>query len=184
MKIVSRYKAVGLLAMTVGVLSGCAESATEPASVEPAVLLSVVPAGGSVNVDVGTTVAVAFDHAIADGMEEYAALLEGSVTGPEVAGTWSMAQDHMALMFAPTSALKPATTYVIHIGGGMMDEDGDTVNLGMHGVGMGGEWATQSMMTAGMGMGMGGQTGWHMGTGWADPDNGTYGMTFTFTTAG
>jgi hypothetical protein len=52
----------------------------------------------------------------------------------------------------------------------------------MHGDMMGGQWATQSMMTGGMGMGSG-SMGSHMGTGWQHPDNGSYGMVFTFTTA-
>ena len=136
------------------------------------------------DVDVGTTVVVRFSHPIAEGMEEYAALMEGSVTGPEVPGAWALSADQTTLTFTPGSPLKPATTYVIHIGGGMMDEDGDSVDLDMYGPGMGGMWATGSMMAGGMGMGMGGQTGWHMGAGWAGPSSGTYGMVFTFTTAG
>jgi len=123
-------------------------------------------------------------------MEEYAALHEGPVTGPEVAGTWARSTDGMTLTFTPDAPLKPATMYTIHIGGGMMDEDGHTVDLDMHGMDMGGEWATESMMTGGMGSGMGGmggmggQPGTHMGQGWQDPSNGTYGMVFSFTTAG
>ncbi len=49
-----------------------------------------------------------------------------------------------------------------------------------------GEWATRSMMAGGTGGGMGmgsGGMGSHMGTGWQNPDNGMYGMIFTFTTA-
>jgi len=114
------------------------------------------------------------------GMEAYAELHEGSVTGPVVEGAWTLSEDRMVLTFAPTQALKPSTTYVIHLGGGMMDELGNHVNLGQHGLGMGGQWATQTMMTGGMGMGGNG----HMtGTGWAHPTNGSFGMIFSFTTA-
>jgi hypothetical protein len=170
--------------------TACGTDATAPALDVPAALLSVQPAGGSTNVSVGSDVVITFDHAIAEGMEEYAALHEGSVTGPEVEGTWTRSADGMTLTFAPDAALKPATTYTLHVGGGMMDEDGHTVDLDMHGMGMGGEWATESMMTGGMGSGMGGmggmggEPGTHMGTGWQHPSNGTYGMVFSFTTAG
>jgi len=147
-------------------------------------LFSVQPAGGTVNVAVGSTVVVTFDHAIAVGMEEYVDLHEGSVAGPEVAGQWSRSADGTQLTFTPSAPLKPSTTYVIHIGGDMMDENGHVVDLDMHGGAMGGQWATQSMMGGGTGMGMGnGGMGSHMGTGWQNPDNGMYGMVFTFTTA-
>jgi hypothetical protein len=94
---------------------------------------------------------VGFDHPIAEGMERYAALHEGSVTGPEVSGTWTRSEDGTMPSFSPDAPLKPATTYSVHLGGGMMDPDGGMVDLGMHGLAMGGDWATQSMMTGGMG---------------------------------
>lgn len=162
-------------------LIACSDDATGPEGEEVAALASVQPAGGSVDVSVDATVVVTFDHAIGFGMEQYAALHEGEVTGPEVSGSWSRSEDGTQLIFTPAAPLKPATTYVIHIGGGMMDADGHPVNLGMHGTGMGGQWATQSMMSGGM-MG-GGMMGTHMGAGWQHHSNGTYGMIFTFTTA-
>lgn len=176
-------------AMTTLALGACSNSATDPTtdpSADATALLSVVPAGGSVGVSVGTTVTVTFNHALATGMEEYAALHEGTVTGPEVAGEWIMSTDHTQLVFTPAEALKPATTYTIHIGGGMMDESGGDVDLEEYGMGIGGAWCTQTMMTQGGMGGMmgGGSMGQYMGTGWADPgNNGTYGMVFTFTTA-
>jgi sorbitol-specific phosphotransferase system component IIA len=145
-------------------------------------LLGMQPVGGAVDVAVGTTVVVTFTHAVADGMEAYAALLEGSVAGPDVPGVWSLSEDRMVLTFVPAAPLKPATTYVIQLGGAMMDADGDLVDFETYGMGMGGQWATRTMM-GGMGGGMGGQTGTHMGTGWQHPTNGSYGMVFTFTTA-
>lgn len=176
----SRYGAVAFVTLLFAA-TACSDDGTVPADDEPTILLSVQPAGGSVDVDVGTTVVVRFDHAIAEGMEDWAALHEGSVTGPEVTGTWTRSSDGTALTFTPDAPLKPATTYAIHLGGGMMDADGHLVDLGTHGGAMGGQWATQSMMTGGM---MGGQTGTHMGVGWQHPTNGTYGMVFVFTTAG
>lgn len=164
-------------------LAACGPDATAPEEELGAALLSIQPTPGSMDVTVGAEVVVTFDHAIAEGMEAYAALHEGSVTGPIVEGTWMQSEDRTQLTFMPLSQLKPATTYVIHLGAGMMDDHGNHVDLETHGMGMGGAWATGSMMTGGMGSGMG-QTGTMMGEGWAHPNNGTYGMLFTFTTAG
>lgn len=54
------------------------------------------------------------------------------------------------------------------IGGGMMDDHGNFVDLEHHGLAMGGQWATESMMTGGMGSGMmgGRHPGSHVGDGW------------------
>lgn len=145
-------------------------------------LTGMQPMGGAVDVAVGANVVVTFDHAIADGMQAYAALLEGSLAGLDVAGVWTLSENRMVLTFVPAAPLKPATTYVIQLGGAMMDANGHLVNLETFGMGMGGLWATQTMMS-GMGTGMGGQTGTHMGTDWQHPSNGSYGMVFTFTTA-
>jgi sorbitol-specific phosphotransferase system component IIA len=181
MRTVLKTRMAALAVLSVAVATACSNSSAEPTALDPAALLSVVPVGGTLNVSVGTDVVITFNHAMPDEMMDYMDLHEGTVTGPEVDGAWSLSDDHMVITFAPASALKPATTYVIHVGGDMMDEDGDHVDLEMHGLGMGGQWATQSMMSGGM---MGGQTGSHMGSGWLDPDYGTYGMIFTFTTAG
>jgi len=68
-----------------------------------------------------------------------------------------------------------------------MDAEGDSVDLADHGMGMGGAWVTGSMMGDSTSMGgmMGGGSGsQHMGDGWWDANNGTWGMEFSFTTAG
>ena len=145
---------------------------------DAATLLSVSPQGGAVGVSVTETVRLVFDHAMAHGVEAFAALHERDLAGPEVPGAWVLSQDRTTLTFTPTEPLKPATTYVVHVGGGMMDDHGNVANLELHGFGMGGQWATGSMM-----MGMGNQ-GPHMGAGWEHPANGSYGMAFAFTTAG
>lgn len=165
------------LASTLLVASACSEDAIAPGSDAPAVLLSVQPSPGSTDVTVGSSLVVTFDHAIAIGMQEYAELHEGDVNGPEVSGTWLVSVDRTTLTFTPGEPLKPATTYVIHIGGGMMDDHGNVVDLEEHGLAMGGQWATESMMG-------GGHAGQHMGDGWRHPVNGSYGMVFVFTTAG
>lgn len=183
MKIGSRYRTVLVAALAAATVSACSEATAAPVVQKPAAaLVDVAPAGRSLNVGVGTTVTLTFDHPMNEDMAQYAALMEGTVTGPVVPGAWALSEDEMTLIFTPDAALKAATTYVIHVGGGMMDAEGDTVDLGTYGPGCGGEWATGSMMGGGAGM-MGGGDGWQMGSGWAD-GNGTYGMIFTFTTAG
>lgn len=186
MKIPSTVRSMAAVALVSAVAACSGETTAPQATPEPTALLSVQPAGGSVDVSVGAQVVVTFDHGIADGMEEYVDLHKGSLSGPAVGGTWVLSTDQTRLTFTPASPLEPATTYVVHIGGGMMDEDGDLVDLEMHGLGMGGAWATGAMMTGGMGGMMGGQTGMggHMGSGWESPTGGNYGMVFTFTTAG
>ena len=161
-------------------LIGCSEVPTaEQAGV---MLLSVAPEGGSVGVAPGASVVVTFDHAILSSMTAYAALHEGPVTGPVVAGTWTLSMDRTVLTFAPAQALKPATSYTIHLGGGMEGAHGERMDFETHGgTHMGGQWATGGMMSDGM-TGMGGSHP-HMGEGWSHP-NGASGMVFTFTTAG
>jgi hypothetical protein len=159
-------------------ITACTDAGVAPLGSDAA-LLTVAPQGGSVDISVGTSVLVTFNQAIGIGMEAYAALHEGSLTGPEVEGTWSLSPDRTVLTFYPTDALKTATRYVIHLGGGMTDDHGNHVNLSQHGHGLGGEWAMGSMMTGSMGQG----NTHMMGSGWAHPANGSYGMTFSFTTA-
>lgn len=175
--------AVGALGLLV---AGCTDSGTAPDVTEaPTALRAVVPEGGAVGVDPGAPVVVGFDHPMMPGMEDFAILHEGDVTGPEVPGTWTMSSDLLTLTFAPATPLAPATEYTIHIAGGMMDAEGNHVDLETHGGQMGGEWATEGMMGGGMmgGGTMGGAMGGdHMGSGWQHPTNDTFGMVFSFTT--
>ena len=158
----------------------CADGGIGPED-DATALLGIAPLNGSADISVGTSVVATFDHPVGVGMEAFAALHEGALTGTEVEGVWTLSSDRTALAFQPDRALKPATTYVLHLGGGMTDDHGNHVNLGQHGLGMGGEWATASMMTGGMGMGAG--NGHMLGSGWTHPSNGSYGMIFSFTTA-
>lgn len=180
-----------LVALLLVGVAACSDDAgpAGPALEAPA-LLSVVPQGGAFGVDPSTDVVLRFDHALMPGMEAYVDLHEGAVTGPEVMGTWSMGADGTSLRFVHDAPLSPDTEYAVHIGGGMMGEGGLHVDFASHGPGMGGSWATAGMMGGGPGSGMGngmGQPGgdgqgYHMGEGWQHPDNGSYGMVFTFTT--
>jgi len=169
--------------------AGCSDDATTP-QMEESALLSVIPQGGTTGVDPNGPLIIEFTHPMQPGMEEFADVHEGGVEGPLVAGSWSWNTDFTKLTFTPASSLKNLTQYVVHIGGGMVDEDGNPINYGLHGLGMGGQWMTQQMHQGGQhgysggqgGMGgMGGGTG--MGEGWTHPTNGSYGMVFIFTTA-
>ena len=175
----------GLLVATVG----CGDDTTTP-QMEETALLSVIPQGGTTGVDPNGPLVIEFTHSMQTGMEEYADVHEGEVEGPLVEGSWSWNGDFTKLTFTPAAPLKNLTQYVVHIGGGMVDENGDPINYGLHGLGMGGQWMTQQMHQGGQhgysggqgGMGgMGGGTG--MGEGWTHPTNGSYGMVFIFTTA-
>ena len=166
--------------------AACSEDGTTPNVDGETLFLSVVPEGGATDVDPDEPIEVRFDHPMMAGMEDYVLLHLGDVTGPAVAGAWNLSGDRSALTFTPDSRLQPGTRYTIHLGGGMTDADGHPVDWGTHAPHMGGQWATETMMGSGMGpgMGMGGAVGaGHMGSGWTHA-NGSYGMTFTFTTVG
>lgn len=171
-----------LLAGLTAAVAAC--SGTGPGPTSPGVataLLDVAPAGGSSGVSVDTTITITFNHAMNPAMSQYASMHEGDVSGPVVQGSWSWSADTTTLTFMPASALLPGTTYTIHLGGGMMDADGQPVDLSRYGPGCGGQTATAGMM--GGGMGSGGMGSDEMGSGWQGAD-GNYGMIFTFTTAG
>lgn len=98
-------------------LGACSGDPTAPALT--ARVVSVVPSGGAVGVDPNAPIVVTFSHPMQSGMEQYAALHEGGVTGPVVAGTWAWSDDRTALTFTPAQALKAQTPYTLHLGGGM-----------------------------------------------------------------
>ena len=178
----------GLLVAT----GGCGDDTTAP-QIEETALLSVIPQGGATGVDPNGPLVIEFSHPMHQGMEEYADVHEGDVEGPLVEGSWSWNEDFTKLTFTPAMPLKSQTQYVVHIGGGMVDENGEPINYGLHGLGMGGQWMTQQMHQGGQhgyGMGQGGMGGmggmgggFVMGEGWTHPTNGGYGMVFIFTTA-
>lgn len=164
--------------------AGACSDAPDPTDhgLDPATLLSVMPQGGATGVDPATSIVVEFDHPLMAGMERYAAMHRGDVNGPEVQGHWALLDNGRRLVFSPDQPLAPHTGYTIHLGGGMIDEAGHHVGFDEHGPGMGGQWATGTMMGGGM-MGGGGNHD-HMGEGWQHPDNGSFGMIFSFTTGG
>lgn len=173
--------------LTIPLVSVACDSEPTDAEVGETVLLSVIPEGNATGVDPNGPIVIGFSHGMRQGMEEYADVHEGHVEGPLVPGSWSWNETRTQLTFTPDSALKPQTQYVIHIGGGMRDQNGQHINYQQHGIGMGGQWMTQQMHQGGKhgyGMGQGGMgSGMGMGEGWIHPTNGGFGMIFTFTTA-
>ena len=135
-------------------------------------LQTVSPSNGAAGVSITMPMAMRFSGPLGSGMERYVVVHEGSVTGPVVAGRWSWSDDRRTLTFTPDVPLKPRTTYVIHMGGGMLGQNGMPVNYASC-AGLGGSAVPGGMMGRGAGM---------MGPGWQGSDGG-YGMTFTFTTA-
>lgn len=175
------------LALTVAAAlaaTACMHDTTAPA---PSVsIVSLVPAGGATDVDPGAPVVIAFSGPMGMGMEAYVALHQGDVTGPVVSGTWTWSPDRMMLTFTPAMPLDSATTYALHMGGGMHDSTGGSVDYQQCASQYDGQWVTATMMGGGMiggGMMGGGMMGdsTMMGPGWSG-GNGTYGMVFTFTT--
>lgn len=158
----------------------CSDDATSPNDLETA-LLAIVPPGGAIDVNPNAPVVVRFDHPVGYSMAEHAEVRKEDMDGALVEGAWNLSDDRMTLTFTPDQPLEPLTTYVIHLGGGMLDEHGAHLNFERHGFDLGGEWCTEEQM----GMGPMGPVGFQHrhGADWRHP-NGTYGMFFTFTTSG
>ena len=175
----------GLVMAGVAILSGgCAASPTSPSSTgaSTAALESVSPSGGATDVSTSSAIVVRFDQAMPPAMQGFVTLHRGGVTDSLVGCTRAWSADSLTLTLTPMAMLHDSSQYTLHVGGGMRDAMGDSVSLGMHGIGMGGRWATGTMMSGGGMMGGGGpMAGQEMGMGWSG-GNGTYGMLFSFTT--
>jgi hypothetical protein len=142
-------------------------------------LLSVSPTGGMTNVDPGSPVTIGFEHSMRDGSEAYCALHLGDLNGIDVPGHWEWSEDHHRLTFTPDQPFEHAHEYTIHVGGGMEDEHGHHMDFEQHGQDMGGNQVEGHMVGPGSGMHAGHD---HSGDGWQHPD-GTFGMSFTFSTS-
>ena len=136
-------------------------------------LQAVSPASGATGVSLTVPITMRFSDPMGRGMESHVLVHEGVVTGPIVAGRWSWSDDRRTLTFTPGAPLKPHTTYVVHVGGGMRGMDGAQLDYGSC-LGLGGRWVSAGMMA--------GEWPDMMGPGWRDGDGG-YGTIFTFTTA-
>jgi hypothetical protein len=140
--------------------------------------MSISPAGGAMGVPVAAPLELHWGVAMGAGMEQFVDLHMDDLSGPVVPMSCAWSGDQTTLLCTPSWPLQPGTQYLVHVGGGMADANGQLIDMNMYGPGLGGQWVQGGMMGAshaGMGWGM-------MGGGWRHPD-GPYGMVFTFTTA-
>jgi hypothetical protein len=137
-----------------------------------AALLSIAPPGGSTAVATSAPIALRFGAPMAPAMEQYVDLHRGGIDGPLVPMSCGFSPDRTTLTCTPNGPLEPRTTYVFHVGGGMMTAAGHPIDYGAYG-----RWLTGGTM----GPGHGGQGWGMMGPGWRH-SNGSYGMEFPFTT--
>ena len=143
-----------------------------------AALVSVAPEGGSTAVPTSTSITLRFGAAMAVATEEYVDLHRGGLAGPVVPMSCGWSADRSVLTCTPRAPLEPRTTYVVHVGGGMMTQTVQRIDYAQYGPMMGGQWVMGGMM----GPNHGGSPWDMMGSGWRNP-NGSYGMEFVFTTA-
>lgn len=123
-------------------------------------------------------IAFRFGAAMGAGMEQYIDLHMGDLAGPTVPMNCGWSGDRTTLTCTPQGPLAPRTTYVVHLGGGMMTQAGQLLDYTQYGSMMGGQWIMGGMMSnshAGGSWGM-------MGPAWRNA-NGSYGIAFSFTTA-
>lgn len=143
-----------------------------------AALVSVTPAGGAVGVPTSLSIVLRFGAPMAAGTEQYVDLHVAGIDGPIVPVGCAFSSDRTTLTCVPNPPLASRTTYLIHVGGGMMTQDGHAIDYDYYAPGMGGRWIMGGMM----GRNHAGQAWGMMGPGWRGP-NGSYGMEFPFTTA-
>lgn len=174
MRLMYTFVAIGLASGSVGCSD---ENATTPSG--DTVLESVTPRAGASGVDPSSRVTVRFSGPLASGMEQYVDLHRGGVNGAVMPMACAPSADRTTVTCTPAEPLQPGTTYSIHMGAGMMDANGRSVETEEHGIGMGGRPVTDQMM----GGGHDGQAAGMMGAGWRHPGDGHWGMIFTFETA-
>ena len=151
--------------------------------------MSVSPGGGAMSVPVGTSLEFHWGAPMGPGMEQFVDLHQGGLEGPAVPISHAWSADGTTLVCTPVSPLAPGTQYTLHLGGGMVDANGQVIDMDHYGPGFGGQWITGTGQPGSGGPGGGHHGGAHhggqpwggMGPGWQHP-NGSYGMAFTFTT--
>lgn len=171
--------------LTAGACSSGAPSVTDPTgalAVDIPAVLSVLPAAGATNVDPTKPVVLTFNMAMMSGMEMLVVVHEGTVAGPQVAGSAVWSSDRRTMTFTPATVLKAKTTYVVHLSPSLAASNGKMLDLSSC-TKLGAQSVSGGMMgSAGGGMMNGGWGQGMMGAGWKASD-GTFGMQFTFTTA-
>jgi len=139
-------------------------------------LMAVSPQGGAAGVATSSPIVVQFGVAMGAGMEQYIDLHLGDLSGPLVPMSCSWSGDRTTLTCRPETSLRPHTTYVVHVGGGLMSLDGRHIDDSQFGSMMGGHWIMGGMIS-----------GSHAGAPWAALGPGwrndnSYGMEFSFST--
>jgi len=143
-----------------------------------ATFMSVTPQGGATRVSASAPIVFRFGAAMGAGMEQYVDLHRGDLAGPTVPMNCGWSGDRTTLTCTPQGPPSSRTTYVIHLGGGMMTQAGQRLDYARYGPMLGGQWIMGGMMGSTHGGGPWGM----MGPGWRN-SNGSYGMAFNFTTA-
>ncbi len=175
-----RFQTVGASALLASLLVavGCSGDGTGPSAPTTAELVSVTPTGGSTGVPTAGPMTMTFSRPMMAGMEQYLDLHQGNASGPLVPINCTWSADRLMVTCVPAQPLQPSAPYTFHAGGGMMDADGQAVDLGQDAAQTGGQWLMPGMMGGThAGAPMSG-----MGAGW-QAANGSYGMTFSFTTS-
>ena len=169
--------AVGLALLAAGCGGGNDRAMMGP-DMPGATFISVTPQGGATGVSVSAPIVFRFGVVMGAGMEQYVELHLADLAGPSVPMSCRWSGDRTALTCTPQGPLSPRTTYVVHLGGGMMTQAGQPLGYDQYGPMMGGQWIMGGMMG---GSHAGGSWGM-LGPNWRNP-NGSYGMAFSFTTA-
>ncbi len=174
--------ALGLASFAVGCGSGNDGTMMGPSPVGTgmtgATFMSVTPQGGATGVSASAPIVFRFGAAMGAGMEQYVDLHMGDLAGPNMPVNCGWSGDRTTLTCAPQAPLSPRTAYIVHLGGGMMTQQGQALDYAQYGPMMGGQWIMGGMMGgshAGSPWGM-------MGPSWRNA-NGSFGMAFSFTTA-
>lgn len=155
---------------------GCNSSDNAPNQATTTLTL-VSPSGGATNVEATAPVRVTFSGPMAQGMENYVDLHQGTAAGPTMPMTCVWSAERTTLACTHATPFAAGSSYTIHVGGGMMDANGHPIDMDAMVTAMGGVWLMPGMMGgmhAGQPMNM-------MGQGWQGA-NGSYGMMFTFIT--
>ena len=172
--------ALGLALLAVGCGRGDDGGMMGPSAMGTgATFMSVSPQGGATGVSASAPIVFRFGVAMSAGMEQYVDLHLGDLGGPTVPMNCGWSGDRTTLTCTPQGPLSSRTTYVVHLGGGMLTQAGQPLDYAQHGPMMGGQWIMGGML--GGGSHAGGSWG-TMGPNWRNA-NGSYGMAFGFTTA-
>ncbi len=141
-------------------------------------LTAVSPVGGATTVTPTAPIVLTFSAPMAQGMEAYMDVHQGTTAGPVMPMSCTWSGDRTSLTCTHAAPFDHGAMYTIHIGCGMMDSDDMPIDMDAYGHRMGGDWLQPGMM-GGM---HAGQPINGMGPGWHG-SNGSYGMMFTFTTS-